>query len=117
MNTLNCGGIPLFLHTIDILSCARDANIDTKCYSVHRFTISAYGMQTKLTWLYSSSSQFEATNGMCELPWSQLTKTRGYLLVKPSQEVAWASIALLYAFSARDLLLINSAGLLTKALR
>ena len=41
---LNCGGIPLPLHTIDILPYARDANIDTKCYTVHRF-MAAYSMQ------------------------------------------------------------------------
>ena len=78
---LNCGGIPLPLHAIDILPYARDAYIDTKCY------------------------RFEAMNVKCGLLWSWLTRRRerGYLPVKPSQEVTGAFIVLPSALSARGL--------------
>ena len=39
MRLINRGGIPLLPHTIDILLYTCDANIDTMCYTVCRFTI------------------------------------------------------------------------------
>ena len=41
MHLINRGGIPLLPHTIDILLYTCDANIDTMCYTVCRFTIAA----------------------------------------------------------------------------
>ena len=89
-------------HTIDILQYARDAGIDIKRNTVRRFMIAKYGIQETHS-LYSFSSQFEAINRQCELPWNWLMRRRGSLPAKPSQEVTWASITFLSALSARDL--------------
>ena len=71
----------------------------------------------KLTWLYSFSGRFEAINTQWELPWSQLTRRKGYLPAKLSQKVNlgfhYASVC---SFCWRTSL-INSARLLAKALR
>ena len=40
---LNRSGIPLLLHTIDIVPYICDANIDTKRYIVRKFIIATYG--------------------------------------------------------------------------
>ena len=42
---LNRSGILPLPHTIDILSYNSDANVDTTCYTVRRFTVAAYGVQ------------------------------------------------------------------------
>ena len=45
VHVLNCSGIPLPPHTVDIFLYTHDANIDTEHYTVHRFIIGAYSMQ------------------------------------------------------------------------
>ena len=89
----NCGAISPPLHTIDILLYARDARINTKRNTVHRFMKAKYGMQEThsivlIQWpIWSYKLTVRA-------PMELADKKKRLPTGKPSQEVTWASTAL-----------------------